>query len=294
MISIASPTIEQILADDSWKSFPLELTPSGLEQFKKLTNSDSRKPIVYVHVEDSTGRVLRIGLARKGIHDRWTQATNGHIATFEWSMAYSETYKGMASYFPQYVLFFYRLANMKTTVWTVTCTELSAKIVEKILISVFKPVWEQFNSLCRAAGVCTGRASASTISDRTYRSSRLPVLDGLQSGRPWPLRIEKKTPIRAVSQEASIPPTSRITSETKFSTEQSSRAKSDIELQAAYARSLRTGTIEEQVTARRAWLAAWVPHTGGGRGAHRPPHSGKLVFEHTEMARKWPIVACCH
>jgi hypothetical protein len=192
MIRISEPiTIDRILTDESWKTIPLELTSSGLGQFKKLTASDSRKPVVYVHVESATQRVLRIGIACKGIHDRWTRATNGHISTFEWSMEYSTTYKGMAWRFPQYVLFFRRLANLRTTVWTVTCcSEQSAKRVEKILTLEFQPVWEKFDSLCKTIGIRKGQPAASTVDDRTFADPGLPDLNLLQSGRTWPLRFE--------------------------------------------------------------------------------------------------------
>lgn len=183
-------TVTRILDDDSWKAYPLELSPDGVEQFKALTKSDTRKPIVYVHVETGTGRVLRIGYSSEGIYYRWAKNTNGHIATFEWALGLSQTYKGMASRFPQYVLFFHRLARMKTVVWTVVCCEQSAKDVESTLTDAFTPVWEQFNLRCRTAKVRPGQMGAFTIDDRTYGAPELPLLNDLRSSRVWPFRIQ--------------------------------------------------------------------------------------------------------
>ncbi len=179
-------TVPRILEDAYWESYPLELTDEGVRRFKTQTQSDSRKPIVYVHVESRTGRVLRIGYSSEGIYYRWTKNTNGHIATFEWAMKLSQTYKGMAPRFPQYVLFFNRLVNMKTTVWTVECCDQSAKVVEKVLTDAFTPVWEQFNSRCRSASVRPGQIGSLTVNDRTYSAPGLPELRELKSGRIWP------------------------------------------------------------------------------------------------------------
>lgn len=188
MITIEeSRDLSRILSNDSWLSFPLEMTSEGIGQFKRETAIDSRNPIVYVHVESKTRRVLRIGYSSEGINYRWVRNTNGHIATLEWAMKLSDTYRGMAPRFPQYVLFFHRLIGLNTTVWTVSCAKDSARAVESTLVSEFEPVWEQFNSRCKSSGVRPGKNLSATVDDRTFADPLLPLLDGLDSCRPWPL-----------------------------------------------------------------------------------------------------------
>src|SRR2546428_13586516 len=100
-----------------WESLPLVMSRQGVADFKTLTQSAPHQPAVYVHVEDPTGRVLRVGKAEGGIHRRWATARNGHLATFEWAMGWSDRYQLYAPKFPRYVLFLSRLAGMRTKHW---------------------------------------------------------------------------------------------------------------------------------------------------------------------------------
>src|SRR5688572_28062359 len=95
------------------ESLPLDMSRQGVADFKALTQSAPDQPAVYVHIEIPMGRVLRVGKAEDGIHRRWTTARNGHLATFEWAMGWSERYQLYAPKFPQYVLFVRRLAGMR-------------------------------------------------------------------------------------------------------------------------------------------------------------------------------------
>src|SRR5437899_247324 len=109
--------------DGFWKSLTMEMSRQGVADFMRLTEYDPecKLPAVYVHVETPTGRVLRVGQTKAGIHRRWTTAPNGHLATFEWAMGWSERYRTYAPKFPKYMLFFWRLAGVTTEVWFLTC-----------------------------------------------------------------------------------------------------------------------------------------------------------------------------
>ena len=171
---------------DQWKSLPLEMSRQGVADFKALTQSSPRQPAIYVHVEETTRRVLRIGKAERGIHLRWTTARNGHLATFEWAMGWSDRYRPYAYKFPHYVLFFRLLAGMSTEVWFLTCDKSTVKVEEEQLIAQFYPVWEKFNSLCGMQGVREGEPRGQAVSARDFTDTALPRIERLRSKRLWP------------------------------------------------------------------------------------------------------------
>jgi hypothetical protein len=177
-----------ILKDETWRAFPLDMTCEGLVRFAAVAKGASKEPTVYVHVETATGRVLRIGKAERGLYARWCQASNGHVATFEWAMGWSNRYKRYAAQFPNYVLFFRRIAHRPTTVWALVCEATPASRVERLLISGLGPVWEPFAKACRAVGIGrSGHALNDAVCSGDFSDPTLPDIDHMQSLHSWPL-----------------------------------------------------------------------------------------------------------
>lgn len=172
-----------------WEWLPLEMTEHGIEAFAEKTRLLPRNPGVYVHVEAPTGRVFRIGRTLAGIHQRWTKSDMGHLATFEWAMRLNDRYRPYARKFPQYILFFHRLAGKTTIVWSMSCDGFTVDDIERRLIVAFEPIWEQFSILSGRQGVRQGKPLGQAVSTWEYdfRDSNLPTIDSLQSKMPWPL-----------------------------------------------------------------------------------------------------------
>ncbi len=175
-----------VVKGERWERVTLEMNPQGVADFRTLTQSASHQPAVYVHIEAPTRRVLRVGKAEGGLHRRWTTARNGHLATFEWAMGWSERYQPYAPKFPKYVLFFWRLAGMRTNLWFLTCEKPSVDDKEEDLIAEYGPIWEEFRRVCKAKGVRKGERLGRAVSGRDFTDPALPNLDGLQSRRLWP------------------------------------------------------------------------------------------------------------
>jgi hypothetical protein len=172
-------------ADERWESLPLEMTRRGIQEFATLTEKAPRGPAVYAHVEVSTRRVLRVGQTGDSIHGRWTTSPKGHLSTIEWAMGWSDRYKAHAPNFPQYVLFFYRLAGVSTRVWYLICEESFVKETEDKVRDEYGPVWETFNRLCGVQGVRKGQPRGEAVSRCDFTDPNLPKLDGIQSQRLW-------------------------------------------------------------------------------------------------------------
>jgi hypothetical protein len=170
-----------------WESLPLEMSRRGVDHFRALTLSAPRGPAVYVHVETPTKRVLRVGQTGDSIHGRWATSPKGHLSTFEWALDGTGSYRPHAPNFPEYVLFFYRLAGMQTWVWTLTCDRSRVTSKEDEIICEYGPIWEDFLRLCVARGVKRGKPGGQAVSRRDFSDPALPTLDGLKSKKLWRL-----------------------------------------------------------------------------------------------------------
>ncbi len=168
-----------------WDSLPLEMSRRGVDNFKRLTEKTPRQPMVYVHVEMPSRRVLRIGKAEHGIYRRWATDPNGHLATFKWATSKSGPYQGYAGKFPHYVLFFRLLDGMATRVWFLTCSKVTINFKEKELDHRYVPVWKTFLRLSREEGVRQGKRRGPAVSCCDFTDPALPTLEGLQSKRLW-------------------------------------------------------------------------------------------------------------
>lgn len=178
-----------IIQAGRWEVLPLEMNRQGVAHFSALTKSAPRLPAVYVHVEMPTGRVLRVGHTKVGIHRRWTTSKNGHLATFEWAMGWSDRYGiDNANEFPHYILFFRRLAEMRTRLMFLTRDESFVEDEEDKLIAEYGPVWQEFLRMCNERGVRQGKSRGPAVTRCDFTDPALPKIDGLQSKRLWPLQ----------------------------------------------------------------------------------------------------------
>lgn len=177
--------ISTVLADPSWKSYELEMTENGITRFKAEAINATKEPVVYVHTEPDTGRVLRVGKSLSGILPRWITKADSHCSTFEWAMGWSERYRSKALSNPNYVLFFRRLFGLKTAVWTVNCCPLSYEAVEDLLINYYLPVWECFRDQCSEVGIRINGPLGNIGLDRQFDLAQLPAIEKLNSRLIW-------------------------------------------------------------------------------------------------------------
>jgi hypothetical protein len=103
-------------------------------------------------------------------------------------MGWGNRYAPYAFKFPNYVLFFRRLANKRTVVFSLVCDATPASRVERLLIDGLGPVWEQFARSCRTAWVGkSGHVLNEAVCRRDFSDPALPDIDHMQSLYSWPL-----------------------------------------------------------------------------------------------------------
>lgn len=177
--------IALVLADSTWQAFELEMTKDGFERFAEVTAKAPTTPIVYVHVEQNSGRVLRIGKSLRGIRPRWLTKSDSHHSTFEWAMGWGSRYQKKSRTTANYVLFFWRLFGMKTEVWTIDCCPQSCEAIESLLIAHFEPVWEKFREECKQAGLSVDDPHGQIGINRQFDHPMLPTIDKSDSQLKW-------------------------------------------------------------------------------------------------------------
>jgi hypothetical protein len=132
-----------------WHSFDLLMTPKGFSILKhNFETSIQKAPQVYVHKGldgPLKNKILRVGKAKKGAIDRWFNQTWGHSSTFLWSIGESRRYASYAKKYPNYLLFFAGLFELRTKLYVFSCQSIEdMNQIEKIIIHNFCPVWESY------------------------------------------------------------------------------------------------------------------------------------------------------
>ncbi len=194
--------IEDLLKNNDWKVFDLNMTKSGFDNFSnEIISLNEVRPQVYVHVSIDKilqNEVLRIGSAKNGIIQRWISGTNGHGSTFLYSIGESERYKNEAIKYQNYLIFFAELKDLNTKLYILNCeTDESMKNTEKELIKYFNPIWEQFKkpikdylkinqNIKESATPCGG---AIQIINKDFND--IPNIINFKSNTKWQLQLNR-------------------------------------------------------------------------------------------------------
>ena len=113
-----------------WHSYELRMTPKGFFTLEhNLESSKQEGPQIYVHkgLEGPLkNKILRVGKAKKGAIDRWINQTWGHRNTFLWSIGESRRYASYAKKYPNYLLFFAGLFELRTKLYVFSCQSIEA------------------------------------------------------------------------------------------------------------------------------------------------------------------------
>lgn len=142
--------MKNILENKKKLNIDLYMSPNGFEIITNILKSNNEEsPQVYVHVGSEgnlENQVLRIGTAQNGVHNRWITSSNGHKNTFLWSIGKGDGYKkGNAEKYPNYLLFFASLFQLKTKLYVYSFPSGDkAKECEDALIDYYGPIWERY------------------------------------------------------------------------------------------------------------------------------------------------------
>ena len=166
---------------EKWLAHDLDLTEEGFQEF--LDKAPRGTPQVYVHVDEGTQTILRIGKAKNGIGKRWSN----HRQAFQHHL------KGNydVEQYPEYAWFFFLLRGRQTSVWTIDVqTELLAS-VENLAIAWWRPLWSFFQPFAKIAlqsEVLDGSSRLLAIVGRQYTDPRISVsLDFMEGvAGKWP------------------------------------------------------------------------------------------------------------
>ncbi len=168
---------------EKWLAHDLNLTKEGFQDF--LDKAPRGTPQVYVHVDEGTQTILRIGKAGDGIGKRW----------LDHRRAFKHHLKGNydAKRWPEYAWFFFLLRGRQTSVWTIDVldTELLDS-VENLAIAWWRPLWSFFQPFAKIAlhsEVLDGSSRSLAIVGRQYTDPRISVsLDFMEGvAGKWPL-----------------------------------------------------------------------------------------------------------
>ena len=142
-------SIEEEIYKNPWHSFTLFMTPKGFDNLNHNFGLTIQElPQVYIHVGGEgtlKNKIIRIGKAKKGAIDRWIKQGWGHKNTFLWSIGGSRGYASYAKRYPNYLLFFAGLFELKTKLHVISCQSIDAmNRIEKYLIKTYCPIWEKY------------------------------------------------------------------------------------------------------------------------------------------------------
>jgi hypothetical protein len=145
---------QEVHHKELWHSFELLMTSKGFANLKRnLESSLQEVPQIYVHrgAEGTLkNETLRVGKAKKGAIDRWIKQSWGHRNTFLWSIGESRRYASYAKRYPNYLLFFAGLFELRTNLYVFSCQSIEAmNQIEKYLIKTYCPIWEWYKKEIR-------------------------------------------------------------------------------------------------------------------------------------------------
>lgn len=185
-----------IIKNKTFKIFDLPMTVEGFERLSdEVKNSNYKLPQIYIHISVDdilTNEILRIGVGKNGILDRWINSSNGHKSTFYWSIGESKKYGKNAARYPNYLLFFAEIFSLKTNLIIINCdSEEEMKQMEKDLIEYFNPIWEKYKPIIRiylkqnkdVKDLVTQYGNAKKIVNKNIKD--LPTIKDFHSNHIW-------------------------------------------------------------------------------------------------------------